>query len=174
MKAIKALIAILSFALLAPLPVLAKESTGLVLYPFITTDGAGEAYLNFRITNRGESEQTVLTENFTTSSLGGSMNGQRMPNVDLHFEINTMGTKTDPEQWTFVPSLPKLGPVTLRKGETATSSIKLDREFVAAIQKQPDMVVTIRYTIGERIARRYALWHGTLEVKEIGSALLSK
>ena len=170
----KALITILLFALLVPLPVLAGESTGLKLYPFITTNNAGEAYLNLRITNHGESEQTVLTENFTMSSLGGSVDWQRIPNVILRFDITTMGTKTDPEQWTFVPSLPKLGPVTLRKGETATSGIKLDREFVEAIQKQPGIVVAIRYTISERIAQRYALWHGTLEVKETGRALLSK
>jgi hypothetical protein len=173
-KNMKTLIAIFLFALLVTPPVLAGESAALKLYPFISTDNAGEAYLNLWITNHGESEQTVLTENFTASSLGGSVSGQRLLNVRLCFDISNRGTKTDPEQWTVVPSLSKLGAVTLRKGETATSGIKLDREFVEAIQKQPDIVVTIRYIIGERIAQRYALWHGTIEFKGPGRALISK
>jgi hypothetical protein len=168
------LIAISILGLSLAAAVLAGESAGLELYPFITTNASGEAHLILRITNRGESEQTVLTENFTMYSLGGSMNGRRMPDVDLRFDINTMGTEKDPEQWKFVPSLPKLGPVTLRKGETAESRIRLDSDFVVAIQKTPDGVVSIRYTIGERIAKRYALWHGTIEVKETGRSLLSR
>ena len=117
MNIIKALIAFLLLGILLPLPLFAEESTGLELDPFITTTAAGEAYLHVRITNRGESEQTVLTENFTMSSLGGYVNRQRIPAVNLRFDIITMGTETDPGL-KFVPSLSKLGPVTLRKGET--------------------------------------------------------
>jgi hypothetical protein len=163
-------------AVLLPGPLLAAETntaTRLELYAFISTNNLGEGHLNLRITNRGEKDQTVLTENFGigfTSTLGSPFR-----TFDLRFDILTMGTKEKPNEWIFVSSLPKLAPVTLHKGETATlSGIALEKKLVAAMRETPDVVIPIGYTITEKIARRYGLWHGTLEVKETARSLLSK
>lgn len=155
-----------------------EECSDLKLYAFIS-DAGSNSYLHLRITNCGDKEQTVLTENFTMLSLGGSLGTgsgyYRIPEVWLRFEILTMGTLDDPEEWKFIPSLPKLGPVTLRKGESATvKGVKLDFEFMEVIRNDPERIIPIQYIIKNDVAERFGLWHGTLEIKESAKSLLNK
>lgn len=155
-----------------------EDAHDLKLFAFISDDGTN-GWCNLRITNNGETERTILTDNFSSWSLGGSVStgsgSSRIPKVWVRFEIVTMGTQDNPEEWKFIPSLPKLGPVTLRKGESATiKSVELDSEFLEVIRHNPDVVIPIRYEIGEDIAERYGLWHGILEINESVKSLLNK
>jgi hypothetical protein len=154
----------------SPLAAHSAESSDLELSASIS----GESYLHLEITNRGDSEQTVLTDNFTIRSFGMSVNGRRLPSVDLRFCLLKIGTEKNPEERIYVPSLYKLAPVTLRKGETARAAVQLDKEFIAALKENPDKKITIRYRIDDAIAQRFSLWHGTLEETATGQSLLAK
>lgn len=162
--------------LLAP-SVLSAETPGLELSAFVTVGASGEGRLVLHITNRGEDEQTVLTENPTMTSFGGwattGSSRVTIPSVLLSFRIVTVGTRDEPQRRKYIPSLPKLGPVTLRKGETATTGLKLNAELME-VMNGPDRVIPIRYSIGEELAKRFGLWHGTLELEATVDSLMQR
>lgn len=155
-----------------------ESGSDLKLFASIS-DAGTNGWLHMRITNCGDKEQTILTDNFTIWSLGGSsIRGTgiyRKPEVWVRFEILTMGTLDNPEEWKFIPSLPKLGPVTLRNGESAEiKSLELDPDFMEVIRNDPERLIPISYTIEDDIAERFGLWHGTLVIKESAKSLLNK
>jgi hypothetical protein len=167
------LVALISTTILFS-PIFATESSDLELIAHIETSVSGESELWLEITNRGNSEQTVLTEKFTLRSFGMSFNGRLLPSVDLRFLILKLSTVGNPDEKQFIPSLPTLAPVTLKKGETAKAVVKLSKEFIAALEDNLDREFKIRYAINEDIAQRFSLWHGTLETNVTGRSLLSK
>ena len=149
----------------------AEESHDLKLEAFISHEGT-DGYLNLQITNLGEKEVTILTENFSMISMGGRSGRHRIPAVDLCFTIIAFGSKDNLVEHKLIPSLPKLCPVTLRKAETAALGTKLDAEFMEIIIQNPDYVIPIKYTIDDEIAERFGLWHGTLEIQAKAKSLL--
>jgi hypothetical protein len=157
--------------LFVSLRILASQPN-LELSAFVTVFPSGEGYLSLRITNRDESEVIVLTENFTHLSLGGyTITGSgryRSRSVSLNFDILTIDSEK------LIPSLPKLGPVILRKGDTAASGVKLDANFIDSLRNWPDQVIRIQYSIGEKLAERHGLWHGTIEIEKVASSLLPR
>jgi len=148
-----------------------RAESGLEADAFIVADKPNESTLVLRITNRGETPQTILTEKYSRNSM--SMNGRRLPQIGLSYEILTIGSAEQPEQWIFIPSLPKLAPVTLRKGESAQVIVPLDDTTVKAM-KEAEGPATIRYSIGKRISERFGLWQGTLEIRESYKSMTSK
>ncbi len=145
----------------------AAADTNLELYAFMTKDSSN---LFLRITNRGDTPQTILTEGYSRS--WGDANGRRLPHLDLSYEISSMGPVEEPDRWVFMPSLPKLAPVTLHKNETAQIVVPIDEVQFNAIRT--NNIVSLRYIIGKRIAERFGLWHGTLELKESYESVRSK
>lgn len=165
-------IALYILACIALLSVAAKASGGsLELYAFIAESPEGKTSLCLRITNRGDAPQTILTEGYSLSAT--KVNGHRSPFILLDYRLLTMGPADDPERWKFIPSLPKLAPVRINKGETASLHVTLDDELIAAIRK-PNTIVTIQYQVAEDIAQRFGLWTGKLELCETSSSLRNK
>jgi hypothetical protein len=138
----------------------ARSESGLEADAFITSN---DSNLVLRITNRGETPQTILTEHYSRGSL--HFTGGKLLCFHLNFEILAIGSVEPPEQWIFIPSLPKLAPVTLRKGETAKVNVPLDNKTISEM-KEVEGPVTIQYSIGKKIAERFGLWQGTLEIRE--------
>ncbi len=140
MKCIAILLMIVSLPLLA----FTKESSkqgDLELFAFITTVEK-ETYLNIRITNRGPQERSVPTGRSTLSSTD-------FPNVLIRYDILTMGTKENPKEWRFIPSLVDLAPVTTRKSETATFNLKLEGNMWSVSGDVRKRIVSIEYMVSD-------------------------
>jgi hypothetical protein len=135
-----------------------NKQSDLELFAFITTVEK-DTYLNVRITNRGSQELTVPTGKPAVSST-------TFPNILIQYDILTMGTKEDPERWKFIPSLVDLAPVTIRKGETATLTLKLTGDPWSDPDDHGKRIVNIDYVVTENIAKRFSLWHGSLKTKD--------
>ena len=150
------------FAACSFLSTVQPQTDGIELYGWLT-QADGQQYLELWITNRGPKPQTVLTENYSLSRT--RVNGHRLPIVEVSYRLLGIEAADSGEKWSFVPSLSKLAPVTLRKDETASLSIELDQELVEVLCN-PETEVTVEYSIGKDIADRFGLWHGKLELQE--------
>jgi hypothetical protein len=145
----------------------AQAKPGLEADAFIISGNSNNSTLVLQITNRSETPKTIPTEHYMRG--GGGMTtgiGYRITHLSLFWEILIIGTAEQPEELILIPSLSKLAPVTLRKGETAQISMPLDGATVQELKKEDEQPISIQYRIGKKISERFGLWQGTLEIKK--------
>jgi len=134
------------------------------LYAFIT-HVADEAFLNLRITNRGDTPLTVPTGSPALWSTD-------FPVVGLRFDILTL--ESPGEAWRFIPSVTDVSPVLLRTGDTATMSVKLTGKKWLPTGGSGEGLVTVQYAVGKELADRFGLWTGTIVIRKSLDSLRSE
>jgi hypothetical protein len=130
-----------------------KAESSLEADAFIISGNSYNSTLVLQITNSSETPQTILTEHYEPGIariVTGS--GNRITHIFLSYEILTIGTAEQPEQSILIPSLSKLAPVTLRKGETAQISMPLDAATVYELKKEDERPIRSRSSTNRRQA----------------------
>jgi hypothetical protein len=150
----------------------ARTESGLEADAFIVADKPNGDTLVLRITNRGETPQTIVTEHYSPGIAG--MTGYGIIEISLSYENLNLGIAGQQEKLNTIRSLSKLAPITLRKGETVQISMPLDGSTVQELKKQDERPMAIRYCIGKQFSERFGLWHGTLEIKKSYRSMTSK
>jgi hypothetical protein len=153
----------------------AQDVPGLEPDAFIISDNSNNSALVLKITNHSETPQTIPTEHYMWGAMRAiTGSGDILIEIHLSCEIFTIGIAGESEEPIQIPSLSKLAPVTLRKGETAQISKSLDHETVQELKKNDEYPVLIRYSVGKKIAERFGFWQGTLKINKSYKSMTAK
>jgi hypothetical protein len=111
------------------------------------------------LVNTSADEVTVLTKGLY-QTLSEDLNSNA---INIQFGLTT-SFKTE-DSIPIIPSLVNYGPVTLRKDEAATISLKHFPGGNPFNDLPADGVLTVTYSVSERWGKRFGLWHGAVTTK---------